>query len=141
MSIKDSIAKARELIEDADIVSAPVEIGGNLHDLGFRPVLGPVWADLMATHPPRRGSTLDGNVGFNSDAVAKDYPLDKITIDGESVDAETWASVMEVLTSPGVKLVASVLWGINQKIPQDRVAELGKARAGGASKKRRSPAK
>jgi hypothetical protein len=84
---------------------------------------------------------LDGNVGFNSDAVAKDYPLDKITIDGESVDADTWSEVMSVLTAPGIKLVAAVLWGINQSDPARRAAELGKARAGGSSRKRRSPAK
>ena len=141
MSIQDSIAKARELVDTADAVVATVEVGGTLYDVGLRPVLGSVWADLTATHPPRPGSVLDGNVGFNSDAVAKDYPLDKITIDGEAIDVETWAGVTSVLTAPGIKLLASVLWGINQQEPIRRAAELGKARAGAALKKRRSRAK
>jgi hypothetical protein len=137
MNIKERIAKARAEVEGAEPTVAPVEIGGELTDLAFRPVLGQVWADLMATHKPRPGSVLDGNVGFNSDAVAKDYPLDKITVDGEPVDAETWAEINEVLTAPGIKLVAAALWGINQNDPAKRVAELGKARASAPKKRRR----
>ncbi|MGW9587499.1 hypothetical protein [Microbacterium sp. NPDC055455] len=140
MSVKDLIAKARAELDTAAPVVVPVEVGGELVDIGFRPVLGTVWADLMAVHPPRPGAVLDGNVGFNSDAVAKDYPLDRVTVDGEPVDAETWADLMGVLTSPGIKLVAAALWGLNQNDPQRRAAELGKARAGAAKRKRRSPA-
>ena len=137
MNIKERIAAARALVADAEATIAPVEIGGELTDLGFRPVTGQVWADLMATHPPRPGSVLDGNVGFNSDAVAKDYPLDKVTVDGEPVDAETWAEINDVLTAPGIKLVAAALWGINQNDPARRAAELGKARASAPKRKRR----
>lgn len=140
MSVQDLIAKARAEIETAEPVVAPVEVGGELVDIGFRPVLGYVWADLTAVNPPRQGAVLDGNVGFNSDAIAKAYPLDKITVGGEPVDAETWADLLGVLTAPGRKLVAMALWGINQFSPQKRANELGKARAGAAKKKRHSPA-
>lgn len=136
MGVKDLIAKARAAVDEAEPTVAPVEVGGELVEIGLRPVLGHVWADLTATHPPRKGSVLDGNVGFNSDAVAKDYPLDRITVDGEAVDAETWAELCDVLTAPGIKLVAAALWGINQNDPQRRVAELGKARASAGKKKR-----
>src|SRR5690349_14998996 len=98
MGVKDLMAKARAAVDEAEPTVAPVEVAGELVEIGFRPVLGHVWADLTATHPPRRGSVLDGNVGFNSDAVAKDYPLDKVTVDGEPVDADTWAELLEVLT-------------------------------------------
>lgn len=141
MSIQDLIAKARAELDSAAPVTVPVEVAGTLVDIGFRPILGAAWADLMAVHPPRPGSVLDGNVGFNSDAVAKDYPLDKVTVDGEPVDEETWAGLMEVLTAPGVKHVAAALWGLNQNDPARRAVELGKARAGAAKRKRRSPAK
>lgn len=138
MSVQDLIAKARAELAEAAPTVAPVEVAGELVDIGFRPVAGHVWADLTALHPPRAGAVLDGNVGFNSDAVAKDYPLDKITVDGEPVDAATWRDLLQVLTAPGIKLVATALWGINQYTPAKRANELGKARAGEAKKKPRS---
>lgn len=137
MNIKERIAAAKAQISDADEVVVPVEIGGELTDIGFRPVPGRAWADLTATHPPREDSVLDRNVGFNSDAVAGDYPVDKITVDGEPVDEETWREITEVLTGPGVKLVAAALWGINHNEPLKRAAELGKARVSGSKRKRR----
>jgi hypothetical protein len=136
MDLKERIEAARALVENAEPTVATVEVGGELIDVGFKPVLGQVWADLMATHPPRPGAILDGNVGFNSDAVAKDYPLGKITVDGLPVDAETWAEINAVLTAPGIKLFAAALWGINQNDPARRAAELGKVRASAGKKKR-----
>lgn len=138
MDLKARIAKAKKEIAEAEPVVVPVEIGGELTDIGFRPVSGREWVDLTATNPPRAGSVLDGNVGFNSDAVALAYPLEKITVDDAPVDAETWADLNDALTGPGVKLIAAALWGINQNDPMKRAAELGKARTSAATKKRTS---
>jgi hypothetical protein len=140
MNLKERIAAAKAEIEGAEPAVAPVYVGGELVDVSFRPVEGHVWADLMASCPPRPGSTLDGNVGFNSDAVAGAYPLTHVLVDGEPVDAEVWADLLSVIPSPSVKLVAAALWGLNQNDPAQRIAELGKARAGARTKKRRSPA-
>lgn len=141
MDLKALIAKARAEAASVEPTVAPVAVGGELVDVGFLPVAGVEWADLMATHPPRKGSVLDSNVGFNSDAVARDYPVSKITVGGEPVDEETWHELFSVLSSPSIKLIAAALWGMNQSDPAQRIAELGKAKAGGSTRKRRSPAK
>lgn len=140
MNLKDRIAAAKAEIESAEPLTVPVYVGGELVEVSFRPVEGHVWADLVASSPPRPGSTLDGNVGYNSDAVARRYPLSLVLVDGEPVSAEDWSDLHDVIPSPSVKLIAAGLWGLNQNDPAKRIAELGKARAGAQPKKRRSPA-
>ena len=137
MDLQALIAKSREQIgETAPTEKVPVELGGEAVEIVFRMVPGQVWADLTATTPPRAGSKTDSNVGYNTDAVARKYPLDHITVGGESIDGDTWASMLDVLTSPGLKLIAAALWGLNQLQPSQRIAELGKALAGAPKKKR-----
>jgi hypothetical protein len=80
-------------------------------------------------------------VGYNTDAVARIYPVDRITVAAEPVDPGTWGDLLDVLPSPSLSLIAAALWGLNQYEPQQRIAELGKAKAGGSTRKRRSPAK
>ena len=140
MSLKDRIAAAKAELEGAEPATAPVLIGGELSDVTFRPVEGHVWADLTARCPPRPGAVLDGNVGFNPDAVARIYPLTHVLVDGEPVEADDWAELLKIIPSPSIKNVAAALWGLNQLEPKRRIEELGKARAGGPRKKRRSPA-
>jgi hypothetical protein len=139
MDLKESIAKAKAEIE-ASVAEVQIDVGGTLYDVAFRMVAGHVWADLTAQCPPRQGAKIDANVGFNSDVVARVYPLDHIAVGGEAIDAETWAELMEVVASPAIKGIALVLWRLNQIGPAERAVELGKARAGAQSKKRRSPA-
>lgn len=131
------IAKSQEQIgEAAPTEKVPVELGGQAVEIAFRMVEGQVWADLTATTPPRAGSKTDSNVGYNTDGVARKYPLDHITVGGVTVDDATWASMLKALTSPGLKLIAAALWGLNQLQPSQRIAELGKALAGAPKKKR-----
>lgn len=140
MNLKDRIAAAKAEIDSAEPAVVPVYVGGELVDVSFRPIEGHLWADLTAMCPPRPGSTLDGNVGFNPDAVARVYPLSNVLVDGEPVSAGDWSDLNDVIPSPSIKLVAAALWGLNQSEPAKRIAELGKARAGAQPKKRRSPA-
>jgi hypothetical protein len=148
MGVKERIAKARAEAEAVEPVVVPVLLGGELTDIAFGRVAGHVWSDLTAICPPRPGSTLDSNVGFNSDRVARYYPLDCVIVDGEPLldddgefDKATWNEIIDVLPSPSIKLIASALWSINQSEPAKRIAELGKARASAPKRKRSSPAK
>jgi len=141
MSLKEQIAAARHEIESTEPTALNVEVGGALVALTFRAVTGMEWATLTAVHPPRKGSTLDNNVGFDSDALSAGYPVEKITADGEPVAAEDWAQLFDVLTAPNIKNIAAVLWGIHQLDPSRRLQELGKALAGNSKKKSSLPAK
>ena len=139
MDLKALIAKAKAEIESS-VALAQVDVGGELAEVEFGMIPGHEWADLMAQCPPRHGAKTDENLGFNSDKVSAVYPLEKVRVDGESIDAETWAELLDVLPSPSIKALALVLWRLNQVGPAERIVELGKARAGAQSKKRRSPA-
>lgn len=141
MDLQALIAKARESVgANAPTDKVPVELGGEYVEIEVRMVAGSVWADLTAMTPPRPGSKTDQNVGYNTDAVAAGYPVDHITVAGESVDVDTWRAILAVLSSPSLKLIAAALWGLNQLGPSQRIAELGKAQAGALRKKRSSPA-
>jgi len=130
------IAKARAALAEGAGKTVPVELGGELVDIELKPVSGYVWATLIATHPPRDNAAVDATVGFDSDAVGRDYPVEKILVAGQPVDEAKWRAVFEVLTGPGVHAVAAALWAINQVEPQSRVLQLGKARSSGPKKKR-----
>jgi hypothetical protein len=134
--LKSLIAKARAEVANSEPEIVPVEVGGELVDVAVRPVAGYVWANLTATHPPRDNSAVDATVGFDSDAVAKDYPVEYITVAGEPIDQATWRELFDVLTASGIQSVAAALWAINQVLPAKRVMELGKARTSGRRKKR-----
>lgn len=130
MNLDEKIAKARAVVEDAEPTEVPVELGGEITTLTFLPAWGEQWSDVTAMHPPRPGATLDANLGYNSDAASADYPVDKITVDGESVTAEKWREICSVLTEPNRKIIASVLWGLNRVEPNERIRAAGKAKTG-----------
>lgn len=129
MGLRDLIGKARSELSGVEPVVQDVEVGGELVSFGFLPVGGAKWDELTVTHPPRKNATLDMNLGYDVSAVARAYPVDKITVDGEPVAAEDWAELFDVISSPNIKNITSVLWGINQLDPAKKLADLGKARA------------
>lgn len=141
MSLKDDIAAARAALEAVEPVTQEVEVGGKLHTLSFLPAGGQVWADLVAMHPPREGSKIDSDFGFNADAVGRAYPVELISDDGEPVAAEDWQDMFAVLSSPNIKNIGTAVWGINQFVPAVKLAQLKKASAGDSKKKSSSPAK
>lgn len=151
--LKALVAKARAEVAAAAAeppTPVPVLLGGELVDVGIRPVLGSVWDDLTATHPPRPGSTQDENVGFNVAGVVRDYPVSHLLVGGQPVkavpddeddDEPTWGDIFDILPSPSRKLLEAMLWGINHNDQAARIRELGKARASAAKRKRTTRAK
>lgn len=123
-SLDEKIARARVELENAKPSEVPVLIGGELTTIEFLRVDGETWEFIKATNPPRKGSVTDSNVGYNTDGAAKDYPIDRIMVDGEAISEERWRELLSVLSSPGRSAIAAMLWGINWQEPSD---ELGKA--------------
>lgn len=136
MDWKARIAKAKADIENVEPVAVDVEVGGEITALTFLPVLGEKWDDLVAENPPRKGATLDQNVGYNTDAVAKSYPVEMVTVDGDTPSVDDWRDLLHVLSSPNRRNIASVLFGMNQLEPANRLRDAaGKASAGRSKRK------
>lgn len=123
-SLSEKIARARAEFETAEPSEVPVVVGGELTTIAFLPVDGETWEEIKATNPARPGALRDSNVGYNTDGAAKDYPVERITVDGESITEEKWLELLSVLKSPSRSDIAAMLWGINW---QEAKAELGKA--------------
>jgi hypothetical protein len=138
------IAKAKAEIAEAEPSVVPVNLGGELVDIAFGRMTGAAWADLTASCAPRKGSVHDANIGWNTDAVARKYPLDSVLIDGQPVvndegefDAELWNEVIDALPSVSIRAIAAELYRVNQKEPLERIIELGKAQISAPKKRRR----
>lgn len=141
MNVTERIAKAKAELESAEPTTLKVEFGGEITELGFRPISGTDWADLTAAHPPRKGAVLDGNLNYNFHGVLADFPATHVTVDGEPTTVEEYAAIVSVLASPHVNRAAEVLFHIQQMAPAERLISLGKASAGAPKKKPSSPAK
>ena len=127
MSLQDKIAKAKALHESVEPTDLDVEVGGELVKLTFRPIWGGEWADIVALHEPRPGSTTDAAVGYNTEAVALDYPVDAVTVDGETPSIEDWRELLSVISGVGRRNIGTVLYGLNHIEPAKRLAAAGKA--------------
>jgi hypothetical protein len=138
MSIQDLIEKARAEAAEPVTDSANVVAGGQMVALTFTKLLGAEWSAITAVHPPRKGAQLDSNLGYNLDAAAAAYPVDKLTVDGEHPTAAEWAEFYGFLDAPWRETVTLKLWGLNQQGPAARILTLGKASSGAGSRKKRN---
>ncbi len=130
MSLKDEIAAAKAAIENTDPTDLDVELNGKLKKLTFKPVLGGVWDALTVAHPPRPNVIADKNAGYDTDGLPADYPVEKITVDGQVPAEDDWRDLFHTISSPNRQNVAAVLWGINRYEQEQTLIELGKARRG-----------
>ena len=138
---KARIAKAKAEIADPVTSVVNVEVAGEMTEIGFRELDPDLWLDLVATHPARKGSDVDTIAGYNVDAIAKAYPVEAITIDGDVPEVEDWADQLAVVSSPGRKFISSAIFYVNQGMQAQRMAEAaGKASAGKGKRKSASPA-
>lgn len=139
------LAKAQEMVENAEPELVPVVLAGQQVGVRFLPVSGADWRDLSLKHPPRSDVLRDLNVGYNIDALVADYP-NVALVDGESVDdmirqdsegkpISKWPAVWASLTATGRKDVSSALWAAHERTPERLVVDAGKASSGSRKKK------
>lgn len=123
------IEKQRASLEATEPQVAEIVLGGELVDVSVTKMRGDAWETLAAEHEPRTGTT-DARIGFNAKTLPGDYPVERLLVGGEPIDAATWRSVWESLDPPSRTSVVNIMWGANVLIPmQERIA-LGKARSG-----------
>lgn len=120
-------AKNEEVVsEDVDVV-----LGGEIVRITVQKVIPEVWDKLVMRNPARPGSASDEEAGYNTKGVTLAYP--RLLIDDEVLDAETIASIYEVLESTWRNALGIVIWGVNVNGALKELRDLGKARAGQSS--------
>lgn len=132
------IAAARAALETPEKQTLQVVLARKLRTIEFTKLRPDEWQLLTSMHSPRPGVDRDKNLGANYDALPRDYPASQVTIDGETVDQQTWQDVFGLLDSVHRNNVATVLWGLNVYNAIKQLQDLGKAVAGQSND---SPAK
>lgn len=138
MSVQKLIERARAEAASPPTDTANVVVAGELVAVSFTKLLGAEWSALTAVHPPRKGSQMDSNLGYDLDAVAGLYPASSVTVAGELATGSEWSDLYGLLDAPWRDTIALKLWGLNQHGPASRILELGKASSGAGSRKKRN---
>lgn len=128
--VKALIEKQREIVADPKKDSVEIALGGELASVEITQIRGDEWQDLLALFPPREGVKVDANLGFNEKDLPSAYPSSRIRVNGEAVDAATWADLYGLLDSPNRANVGAVMWGLNVLAGMVQLKALGKAASG-----------
>lgn len=105
------IAAAQEEHDNPTWESVDVVLGGEVVTIEAAKVWGEEWQELERSHPPVTHADL--NSGFNRQTLPRDYPVDRLRVAGEKVNAATWQALYDVLEAPHQLSVAALLWGVN----------------------------
>lgn len=128
VDVKALIAAQRKNLETVKQYDVTVVCGDQEVKVSLERVSPDEWDDLVNTNPPRAGVEGDATIGYNPKGVARSYP--RVQIDGEPVDAETWAEFFDVLASLHKNNIGLVIWNANAYSVIQELRELGKGRAG-----------
>ncbi|KEP75769.1 hypothetical protein HR12_23460 [Microbacterium sp. SUBG005] len=72
---------------------------------------GDVWTDLTRAYPANLPA--DGPYQYARSRVARAYPADRIRLDGETTDADTWASVFDLISEDDREAIEAVMWWLH----------------------------
>jgi hypothetical protein len=137
MDIQKLIAQARAQAAETRQETVDTVLGEEPISITLTKVDGLTWVNLTAIRPPRPGSQSDLIIGYDVDNIAGVYPADHVRINGEPIEQDAWAEVVELLESPARKLIAAALWGMHEHEPKRRyeqlLADRRKAAVGGGS--------
>lgn len=104
------IAEAKR-IREANWVDLDVILGGEIVPVAFGEISGGEWLHLSGSNPPKRDS--DRPYGYDCAAVARAFPAERIRLQGGPTDADTWATVWDLLDEEDCANVQAVLWGLH----------------------------
>lgn len=144
MSLKDALAKARE--DRPEPVRQPVAVGDELFEVEMKRLDGMAWAAITSECPPT--DAMGAGLGYDSNRAAllacKRHGR-LLDADGEPVDmspvrdehgniiSEPWEDVFTAISGAEVSGIAAIWWMLNMLGPNERVAALKKASAGGSA--------
>jgi DNA repair exonuclease SbcCD ATPase subunit len=113
---------------------------GTLVRLRFDKLEGEQWAAIAAKHPARLDSSIDRLSGYNYHATAREAaPICGYALgDGdakESLSAEDWKGLYEVMSGREIENIAASLWEMNDWAPRRRIDAARKVSADGSGSK------
>ena len=130
--LRELIAAARKAVPDRD--GFEIAVDDVVATIEFVQLSGLAWCNLTAVNPPRKGSSHDWTIGYDSVAVVRAYPVESvwrggeamstILVDGAPVTAEQWAEFADLLDVPALEDAATVLWAIHVGKPSEHRAQL-----------------
>jgi hypothetical protein len=129
VDVKTLIKKQREALDTPIRGELEIRLGGEKVKLEFDKVAPNVWDDLVSRNPPRPGVEGDEQVGYHQAGVSRAYP--GVILDGEELDAATWAEVFDVLDAVFRNTIGTSLWGLNILTTLEQLTSLGKGSPGG----------
>lgn len=142
MNVAELVAKGRAQFDSVQPETTDVLIGDTTVGVRVWPVSGVQWRELTLASPPREKFVWDQNAGYNLLGVVRAYPRVYL-VDGDDVthvSGDEWGQVLDLLSPPDLKLVETLIWGVNEFDPRKRAAAAGKASRAGRQKKPASPA-
>lgn len=133
IDVQALIEKQRAVVENLPSDVCGISLGGEHVEVRFTKLRADDWADLMAAHPPRSGSSEDQYAGFNQKSMPGGYPVASLLVGGGPVSAEQWAEIYSLVDSVSRNLMAATIYGLNIAKPMRELLALGKAGQGGTS--------
>lgn len=127
--VKALIQKQREALDTPIRGELEIRLGGETVKLEFDKAKPEVWDELVSRNPPRPGVVGDAEIGYFQAGVSREYP--GVILDGEVLDAETWADVFDVLDAVFRNTIGTSLWGLNVLTTLEQLTSLGKGLPGG----------
>lgn len=129
MSFKDALAKARAERPAPTLV--PVAVGDELYNVEVVRLDGMDWAGVVAECPI--SDPAQARLGFdaNKAALLACSRYARLLDGDEPVEDVEWPDLFQALSGEEVRGLAATWWSMNVFDPNQRVAELKKASAGG----------
>ena len=131
--LKALIEAEKLRIEDPTKDSVTIALGGEKILVEVTKLHPNAWTELTSRHAPRSNVAGDGRLGFNQATLPSDYPVERIKIDGDPVDKDTWVQMYAVLDVAHRNSLNALMWGLNVYAAVLELAALGKAPAGRSS--------
>lgn len=142
MSFDDDLEA--QLNAEADWADCDITVNNKLVRLRFTQLDALEWADLCDLCPPRPGSPIDRNFGYNFRAVVTlAAPKSGKRLDGEEaveLTADQWRKLLKSINPLSLRTIGDVIFNLNEWIPAQEVAAAKKAFAVESDKSSSSPA-
>lgn len=111
--------------------------GDSLITLRFTQLPGEEWASITSKLPPRPGVPIDESIGYNYDKAT--IHAAKFTnvagkafgvrLEGETevaISEDEWVALFDALSGYEVTQIRNAVWGLNEYLPKQQVAAMGK---------------
>lgn len=122
IQMTERLAAVRAAHANPEWTAVEAILAGDPIRIEIAPVWGYQWQDLEAKHAPVHAE--DRNTGYNRRTLPRDYPADRLKVDGAHLDQDTWRELYDVLDPSQRDDVSALMWGINVLEPVQMLQRL-----------------